>query len=222
MKERPILFSAPMVRAILEGRKTQTRRVLKHQPIRCTEMPVLLFPQTKDEAIEQTGYIWPNAKDQIALLCPYGKPGDQLWVRETWRTDKSMDNIAPRSFSAWPVRYEADGAYLRHGAFYGATDGKTRVSIHMPRWASRISLEITGVRVERLQDISEADCWSEGIESCDGLLDDMQIIALAKQMGLCVEDAKPTYAALWESINGAGSWEANPWVWVVEFKRVSA
>jgi hypothetical protein len=91
----------------------------------------------------------------------------------------------------------------------------------MPRWASRILLEIVSVRVERLQDISEKDCWAEGIEAVDGLLDDMKIYEAARRMNRPFEDAAPTYAALWESINGTGSWDANPWVWVVEFRRVT-
>ncbi len=91
----------------------------------------------------------------------------------------------------------------------------------MPRWASRITLEITGVRVERLQDISEADCWAEGVEQVMHDFTKESQIDMAYRLGLCIDDAKPLYAQLWESINGPGSWEANPWVWVVEFKGVA-
>lgn len=188
MKERPILFSATMVRAILEGRKTQTRRVLKHQPIICTELPVLLFPQSRDEVIEQTGYIWPNAKEQIAALCPYGNPGDRLWVRETWAFHPDFPESTRRAI------HRADA-----GVEYDVP--RWRPSIHMPRWASRIMLEITGVRVERLQDISESDAESEGVAAHD--------------------TARKAFACLWNDINGAGSWAANPWVWCVSFKRVA-
>jgi hypothetical protein len=142
------------------------------------------------------------------VLCPYGQPGDRLWVRETHSFVPDSDEPAGCS----QVLYAAsgDGPYA-----------KWRPSIHMPRWASRILLEITGVRVERLQDISEDDCWAEGIDACDGLLDDMAIYEMARRMNRQFEEAAPTYAALWESINGAGSWGANPWVWVIEFKRVA-
>lgn len=195
MKDHPILFSGAMVRALLDGSKTQTRRALK---VRCQEIG------ERDD-----GSLWPWSENADTAAdhwhaCPYGQPGDRLWVRETfcdlddgefeYRADGECDpNVVPR----WTP------------------------SIHMPRAASRILLEIVSVRVERLQDISEADCWAEGIEMVDGLLDDLAIIHLAKQMGRSFEDAAPTYAALWESINGAGSWDANPWVWVVEFKRVA-
>jgi hypothetical protein len=185
MKERPILFSGAMVCALLNGTKTQTRRIVKPR-----------------------GDV--TVADLVACgRCPYGQPGDRLWVKETWRTDKRLDDKAPSKFSGWPVRYISDDKVLMHGAFYGATNGKTRVSIHMPRWASRITLEITGVRVERLKDISEADAKAEGV-SASALVE--------------MKDGSPCYSAeyrdLWERINGIGSWEKNPWVWVIEFKQV--
>jgi hypothetical protein len=172
MKERPILFSAPMVRALLAGTKTQTRRAWPEQPPAGT--PIGYTPDT------QAGR--------------YGKRGDQLWVREAWRADKRCDHAAPREISPRSaVMYEADGGACQYPLM---TPGKLRPGMFMPRWASRITLEVTGVRVERLWEISQADVQAEG---CDGYV--------------------LTYAKLWESINGPGSWDANPWVWVVEFKR---
>jgi hypothetical protein len=232
VKERPILFSAPMVRAILEGRKTQTRRVLKHQPIRCNEFPVLLFPQSKDEAIEQTGYIWPNAKDQIVALCPYGQPGDRLWVRETWQGPLMDADTMETEYRASPDEfhnpkycvYAADGGPAPE--FVTLDDElvcRWRPSIHMPRWASRILLEVVSVRVERLQDISEADAKAEGSDclitaNCTDRSRALLDLPL-------MEDRTPYrngYALLWESINGDGSWEANPWVWCISFRRIDA
>lgn len=198
-----------MVRALLDGSKTQTRRALKIQPPEdyCSLIAGLYNPcvgrkdgRTQPGA-EQFGAFTEDG--EWAIKCPQGQPGDQLWVRETWRTDVSQDGNAPSTFAGWPVKYEADGAIARCGSFYGQTDGKTRVSIHMPRWASRIQLEITGVRVERLQEISYEDARSEGIDPTiwPGLLTN-------------------GFKLLWESINGDGSWDANPWVWVIEFRRV--
>lgn len=216
MKERPILFSAPMVIAILGGAKTQTRRVVKHQPIQCTELPFILFPQSKNEAIEQTGYIWPNAKDQILALCPYGQPGDRLWVREAWSTHACFDSVSPATLTTRSIHYLADGK---------VETGKGRPSIHMPRWASRISLEITGVRVERLNRISESDAMAEGVEAVRVSETDFRYVDYLRDGKIHEKEATTgtaikSYASLWESINGPGSWEANPWVWVVEFKRI--
>lgn len=221
MKERPILFSAPMVRALLDGSKTQTRRIVKPQPLAS-------FPHIGDISFDgfhphqpvaqwSAEAIGGGAYKSESMECPHGQPGDRLWVREAWRTVSGADDIPPRNLiNVEPfTHYEADG-----GSHAGM--GKLRPSMFMPRWASRILLEIVSVRIERLQDISENDCWSEGIEACDGLLDDVDIINCAKRMKRSFEDAAPTYATLWESINGPGSWDANPWVWVIEFKQVPA
>lgn len=195
MKERPILFSAPMVRAILEGRKTQTRRVAKEF--------------TGNGNLDAILKRFPNQEG-----CPYGQPGDRLWVRETWRTDESLNDQAPNQFSGWPVRYEADGAVLKHGCFFGNTSGKTRVAIHMPRWASRILLEITSVRAERLRDISQSDAMAEGAPPSHPSID-----RVSAEFGFA-DFSRSWYAQLWEQINGCGSWGNNPWVWVIEFKRI--
>jgi hypothetical protein len=201
MKERPILFSAPMVRAILDGTKTQTRRVVKAKHLPWLENSVLNFLDGK----------W----NQRPL--PYGQTGDRLWVRETCRAEELSDGLDG-------VRYLADDGFVSiqpnedginrwlEMRDYGNRPNtvarvKTVPAIHMPRWASRITLDITGVRVERLQACNEVDAISEGAPwaACG-----------APQEG----SHKVGFAQLWESINGPGSWEANPWVWVVEFKRV--
>ena len=199
MKQRPILFSTPMVRALLNGSKTQTRRVFK----------------------AKNGGVWPNPNDipgmrQILRNCPYGQPGDQLWVRETYSGPDWMNGIPPRNWiPGTPIWYWVDGRIPTHGDWT-----KPKPGMHMPRWASRITLEITGVRVERLQDISEADADAECFggdfpsnvlpELFPGNADDWGHLSMAQ-----------CYQRLWESINGPESWSANPWVWVVEFKRIT-
>ena len=203
VKERPILFSAPMVRAILEGRKTVTRREVKKQAaLDCLaagfEPAFLALPGNAD-------------------LCPYGQPGDRLWVRETFAfADKSGSHDAAPDEHWRPARPGMEPEIYR--CWYRASDGHTadgfwKPSIHMPRWASRILLEITAVRVERLQDITEAQALAEGI-------------ALHPGGGHHIEDGKhhwaspiDSFAGLWSSVGG--DWDANPWVWVVEFKRVT-
>lgn len=178
MKEHPITFRAPMVRAILEGRKTQTRRVAKVSSDDCKSgfiTPVAGFvPRTIVEHIK---------------YCPYGTPGDILWVREAYLYDDSWDE---------PI-YRADGERDL------PTGLRWRPSIHMPREACRIMLEITEVRVERLNDISGPDCLAEGITHD------------SDKYGSVTH----TYRELWESINGVGSWDLNPWVWVISFVKVT-
>ncbi|MCX7509460.1 ASCH domain-containing protein [Delftia tsuruhatensis] len=208
MKERPILFSGSMVRALLAGTKTQTRRVVKPQPdsrpgMECTRV---LFKNRKgdlvlDEAAE--------AKEPrlCAILCPYGQPGDRLWVREAFMHEPA-DYCWEASVSI-PCRpaetvYRADFPNSQPGEGW-------KPSIHMPRKLSRISLEITGVRVERLQDINEQDAAAEGVATwAPGALSPDSLNA----------DPSDQFRWLWSSINGPDSWSANPWVWVVEFKRV--
>ncbi|KPB64282.1 Uncharacterized protein AC510_3513 [Pseudomonas amygdali pv. myricae] len=142
-----------------------------------------------------------------ADLCPYGKVGDRLWVRESWQADAQVNDVAPRELShGEPLHYPADGA-LRQTGCSMITPGKTRPSIHMPRWVSRILLEITDVRVERLQDISEEQAKAEG-----------PIWPVAEHLEMAW---RVQFRTLWKSINGAENWKANPWVWVVEFKRVT-
>lgn len=202
MRERPIPFSAPMVRAILAGAKTQTRRVV-------TPAPVFWQAPFPDGSWQWDGgsqllragfgaaYVHTDAASMAniaARFCRYGKPGDRLWVRETWAP--CPDRGAPHTV------YRAD-----NGLRYEGETWKWRPSIFMPRWASRTTLEITGVRVEHLQAISEADAMAEGVEPL-----------LVPPDGGGAPHVEG-YRALWESIHGVGSWDANPWVWVVEFRR---
>lgn len=209
MKERPILFSGPMVKAILSGNKTQTRRTIKFNPPfnHASAWPfVNKFPDG--------WWVWtdfnPTEKD-LAILrqngngrpCPFGQPGDRLWVRESWRLTTTDDCAC----------YDPCGCKVGLPVYRATADdpdAKWKPSIHMPRWVSRITLEITGVKVERLQDISDDDCMAEGIEPCNCI----------EGCDICAKSFQEDYQQLWESINGKGSWDANPWVWVVEFKEV--
>lgn len=217
VKERPILFSAPMVRAILEGRKTVTRRAVK-------------FPFI-DRAVgcELSGNeIGP---EEIRNNCPYGVAGQRLWVRETWYCDHFEVMRGPY---LKPDDLDISEA-LEDGTLVYAADGLTpyeqeqpiwKPSIHMPRWASRILLEITAVRVERLQDISEGQAVDEGL-IWEGVKDGQTYWnhtdhryppGSHQQLSVSGTDAVSAFRNLWKSTGG--DWEANPWVWVVEFKRV--
>lgn len=227
-KERQVLFTAPMVRAILGGQKTVTRRVIKPQPTLETEEWVLDAGGTEkwlgsgpSPATGGTRQTWGWA------TCPHGKPGDQLWVREAWVADAQVNEVAPRDLSQGePILYPADGAMRQTGCSLIAP-GKTRPSIHMPRWVCRLLLEITDVRVERLQDgdgetAFESRYLAEGINQIHHGDGAFAYHALNKEPlpgNWChPEDA---FKELWNSINGVGAWESNPWVWVVEFKRVT-
>ena len=202
MRERPIPFSAPMVRAILSGAKVQTRRVVKPQP-RILAGELLCW---KDDALTDC---------QMAARSPYGQPGDRLWVREAWRTSPLFDDKPPRELPDFaPLRYEADEALRGAWAGYGyGHQGKYRPPMFMPRWASRINLEVTVVRVERLQNISEADAAAEGVEEWARVA-----CAAGNPYGLTSDGY---VELLWSEINGRASWDANPWVWCVEFKRAA-
>lgn len=194
IKERPILFSAPMVRAILEGHKTVTRRPVKGQALKW------LADFTPD-------YV----ADPENRLCPYGYPGDRLWVRETWAQPSNLDPAPTVYRATYPDCLKGEG-----WENLPPIDAiRWKPSIHMFRRDSRILLEITAVRVERLQDISERDCIAEGV----GLTPNAEGMKLTIPLGASL--AKTWFSGYWESINGPGSLEANPWVWVVEFKRVA-
>ncbi|MEW3783125.1 hypothetical protein ACM74W_01850 [Pseudomonas aeruginosa] len=204
MKERPILFTGPMVRAILEGRKTVTRRVVKPQP---DFLGSMVDPNTPFKTLD--------AGLHARITCPHGEPGDRLWVREAWAADAQVDAIAPRDLSQGePIWYPADFSVRQTGCSM-ISKGRGRPSIHMPRWASRILLEITAVRIERLQDISEKQALAEGVE-LEG-----EGVCWAGAAGTASDSPVESFRLLWELINGAGSWNANPWVWGVEFKRVT-
>ena len=188
--ERPILFSAPMVRAILAGTKTQTRRTLKPQPTHFNPAGV---PRRVN----------PDGGPSAVLACPYGKPGDRLWVRESWRACSEADAVPPRDMdAAYRVWFEAD-AFA--GRFHQPGYGKLRPGMFMPRWASRITLEVTSVRVERLRDITRGDAMAEGCPFPN----------MAKG-----DSPRRWFEYLWRQINGVDSWDANPLVWVVSFTRL--
>ncbi|URG50594.1 hypothetical protein IG609_008900 [Pectobacterium quasiaquaticum] len=212
MKETGIIFNGEMVRAILPGQKTQTRRVVANvSPDNC----LVLRKPTKTKNGVYTHVLDAPQHD----LCPFGKVGDRLWVRETfngfWLDDDAIQEIKDGISKASDLcDYRSDYPDSSQPV------GGWTPSIHMPRWASRITLEITGVRVERLNDISEEDCWSEGIDEVDGRFENIEIIDMALKIGCCAEDAKPTFALLWQSIYGEESWDANPWVWAITFKRI--
>ena len=204
MKDHPILFNGAMVRALLAGSKTQTRRVVKNDPGPYWNPQVGIYNPL---VIESGGYEAPGpeiygASDELhGRKCPYGQPGDRLWVRETFGYNPDHPGILAHCC------YRADPGHEHDGIAW-------KPSIHMPRAASRILLEIVSVRVERLQDISEKDARAEGVTIED-----------RHMAGYCAGQFLPpsirAYRDLWESISGDGSWGANPWVWVVEFKRVA-
>ena len=227
MRERPILFSGPMVRAILDGRKTQTRRVVKPQPgehIWSTMHGYRLHvsgPHLLDTGLLGIRFqhsIPQNqvGEDPIWASCKFGQPGDRLWVKETFRFDGIDHRVGMAERRKGDLSFRADMEADR-----SVNDCPWRPSIFMPRWASRITLEITGVRVERLQDISGTDSISEGIDPSVTDLGGSIITTFRDYLtGRTDRAARQSYQSLWESINGAGSWDANPWVWVIEFRRV--
>lgn len=198
-KERPILFSAPMVRALLDGTKTQTRRVVKPQP-------VMYEP---GQCVDVSDMV------NDALACPYGQPGDHLWVRESfWGCDLPGFGDVPCVVydDEWQGKEYAPAAARPWARKFGRIP-----SIHMPRECSRILLEIVSVRVERLNDCTEQDAIAEGIsKTASGF---WSLYGQADVDGTF--SPRASYRALWESINGPGSWDANPWVWVVEFRRAT-
>ena len=201
MKERPILFSAPMVRALRAGTKTQTRRVVNDRHI--------------DAAPPACFFQW------LRERCPYGQTGDRLWVRETWQ--HSNFPLGPYDESC-TVFYRADYMDDPHGPDgEKSPEGRYRnwePSIHMFRSASRILLEVTAVRVERLQDISAADAVAEGIARDGDGYERFHVDPDAPVGQSFTRNPVLAYRGLWESINGVGAWDKNPWVWVIEFKRV--
>lgn len=228
-RERPILFKAPMVRALLAGTKTQTRRIMDPQP---EPMPADVGRMSP---YDDTGYWWSStkAKSMVTMhdapcMSPYGYKGDRLWVKETWRPTHGHGH-GPCECSSVRIAYAADGGWKEFAPEAVDVDwkipkaalrGKNVTPLFMPRWASRITLEVTGVRVERLQDVSEEDAEAEGVASLDGEIDEVALCAKAKAMGLTTDDARAWFATLWGSINGDSAWDANPWVWVISFRRL--
>lgn len=214
---RPILMSGEMVRALLDGRKTQTRRIIK-RPLKHPGWTGYSYFPLSGVAIEN-GPDYPD-DDSDMIVCPYGRAGDSLWVRETWRVANKLDGIAPGALPfdrGLTIMYAAGGSRAHNGAGIYENDyayppempiwaGKRRPSIHMPRWASRITLKITEVRVQQLSEISHQDCEAEGWPGPD----EANTIARAYPMAW--------YSTLWDSINGKGSWMSSPWVWALTFE----
>ncbi|HCH6765101.1 TPA: hypothetical protein NK775_001752 [Serratia marcescens] len=214
MKERPVIFNGEMVRAILHGRKTQTRRAISDRHLHLIDVA----SQIGECYPLESGIDHANSQSYYREHCPFGQVGDRLWVRETFAghyldDDQIQDIKDGRCKAKCLCEYRAD-----YGDDAECADGWTP-SIHMPRWASRITLEITAVRVERLNDISEEDARAEGI-SDGGCLNcgDSEPCGCASP----APDATDAFAYLWQSIYGLESWYTNPWVWVIEFKQVSA
>lgn len=247
MTERPILFSAPMVRALLAGRKTQTRRVVKlpkkGEYVRPDMGGWTACTIGGDGSRERQGRegpaqacVW-NQTTGTTVACPYGVPGDRLWVKETWADVNLMggpgiayrangdvyDLMKEEDFLDERGAFNYDHPLLSFGQkglrfcvwssdLIGGVEGSWRSPLHMPRWASRLTLRISEIRAERLQDISDIDAVEEGVEQVGG------------QWGVAGIPTKPkatpegAYRELWEHINGPGSWAANPWVWVVSFQ----
>lgn len=223
MKERPILFSGPMVRAILQGCKTQTRRVVKPQPVSCgAGITPEHFAWVSYRNPQRLGF---TLKELANLCSPFGQAGAQLWVKETHylygRWVKNGQTKTGRK--RWKFKRLLSRVYFPGDDLDGIGPARKRTengwhkrpSIFMPHWASRIRLEVASVRVERLNAISCEDAMAEGVDHyCPGVT--------AALRGESEADPREEYKTLWESINGAGSWTTNPWVWVVEFKRVEA
>lgn len=210
IKEIPLLFKKPMVRAIFNDDKTETRRIMKVQP---PTKDHILVRSLSDKKSEYGKYFWhlpeTTGQDSKLFSCPYGEPGDRFWVKETYAQKKN----------SFDLLYRADGDYKDEVE-------KWKPSIFMPRTASRLILENTGIRTERLQDISEASAESEGIEIIDHncyrnyLVDKEWFYKGENALGYhAVEDPIMSYMSLWDLINGIGSSDLNPMVWVIQFKK---
>lgn len=227
MRERPILFNGAMVRAILSGAKTQTRRSMKPQP--ADDISQATFPNPSAHGW-RSSLRHPHGPT-TAHFCSFGQPGDRLWVRETWmpgyyheadhedgpkvsvihRADNAEATVAAPSYALaeqWEREFSEDGDEAP----------PWRPSIHMPRWACRLVLEITAVRVERLHELSESDAIAEGAD--ENVLADIRLPRNHARAGLPMvyADCREVFADLWDTTGG--DWDSNPWVWVIEFKRV--
>lgn len=229
MAEKPILFNGEMVRAILAGTKTVTRRAIKPQPpldehgdLACGRIlgPEMYHPAVigKDGEMEPGEAVYGAYDDngEWGVKCPYGRPGDLLWLREAFALDSMYDDCPPSQAECEHVKFLADGTEHidGHCVYEGDFEvdfGRNRPSIHMPRWASRITLRVTAVRVERVQEIKGADVLSEGVSS--------HVHPSAEYFESAQRDA---FAKLWNSINKKRDygWDSNPWCWCVSFEVV--
>lgn len=215
MKFHPILFSTEMVKAILEGRKQMTRRSITHDKVNVVDpsfapdWDYIRFFDGHAKFCEVNNHI-----NEVYVKCPYGEVGDVLWVRESWRTAAEYESKPDYSvMSSSDFVYKADLEW--HGPF--------KPSIHMPKTACRIFLKIKSIRVERLQDINEADAVAEGIKPCGPPFDNVKKYGWRFESytgnSACLPIA--SFQTLWQSINGYESWNSNPWVWVIEFEQIS-
>lgn len=242
MKELPIPMSAPMVRAILRpvSPKVVTRRIVRNQPpedcgtITCGEYHPTVIDRHGEEAPGKARFGAYSRDGTWTSPSPYGAPGTQLWVREAWRAEKSLDSLSGTGIgekavdagykAPWaPIQYEAD-LYRRDwtaGFAGGKTEpGRLRLARFMPRWASRTRLHVTGVRVERLQDISREDAIAEGLVRYDGAETRWGTGLEGEGINGCrFVSPIEAYRHLWEQINGPGSWDENPWVWAIGFQK---
>lgn len=225
--ERPILFSGEMVRAILEGRKTQTRRIIKPQPPEELKWLGWCTGTTgNNKNLGSACWVdeFPLATKQHWVKCPYGHPGDRLWVRETFWIEHETDFINEVPTDCGINLKEDTWAKV----WYCATTDKPNIyhfyskrpAIHMPRWASRILLEVVSVKVERLQDITNSDARAEGMETEEYLAWREEAEGCAPP-GSHIQSLRDCFQDLWNSINGKKyPWDSNPWVWVIEFRKV--
>ena len=211
MKETGLMFKAPLVRALLDGRKTQTRRIAK--PVRHPDLGNVYSPGAL--VLEH------EPQHVINRACPYGQPGDRIYVRETARSCRAYEvqGYPPSQWGNKPIWFEADGTPPGAETAWAT---KATPAIHLPMFAARIWLEVRSVRVERLQDISEEDAITEGIERADNFFGCTCWKAYGEPEGadvVCPDDPIGSFRTLWESTGG--DWDANPWVWVVDFKVLS-
>lgn len=213
-------MSAPMVRAILSGAKTQTRRIVKPQPDPGNKIG--WFDNIAGRPPSFAEYVDRSCNLVRTISCPYGAPGDLLWVREAFAYSvKDPDSFKNDEYTEeqYDIVYRATSEDVGEWTNYDENGNRTRIapqwkpSIHMPRWASRITLEITGVRVERLNAISEADARAEGVYA-------VTHGAVGQMEPSPPRTHRQAFELLWCEINGAESWERNDWVWVIEFRRI--
>ncbi|BEC51528.1 hypothetical protein ACV16N_05930 [Escherichia coli] len=237
MTEHGMIFNAEMVRAILDGLKTQTRREVKLNldiarlattydwatSLAANHYQGLAEEQIQQKAESLRGVIHPvilGNGQMVSIICPHGKPGDRIWVREAFRVHSRATDVATLVYKASERNSWTEQTHRVPVAVCNkpATPEKWTPSLHMPRWASRILLEITDVRVERLNAISEEDATAEGVPPAGSLLPDYPGTFLTPKGDFAT--AKVAFQRLWESIYGEESWKANSWVWVISFERI--
>jgi hypothetical protein len=239
VKERPIIMRGPEVRAILDGTKTQARLPIGLDTLQRSETPGYDWTwrgQAPIRSIAQQrlhpGGCWQDVTSSGMLaLCPYGSIGERLWVRESFaysvKDTEAFHEPGEYSEDTHDVVYRATNEGSGEWDLYDADGQRTRIAApwrsptKMPRWASRILLELAEVSVQRLQDVSEEDANAEIGDEYHGDLNDDEIVRLAKAAGCMATDCRAWFAAAWEMFHGRGSWDVNPWVWAMTFKRVN-